>query len=220
MNLQEIVSHAKNLLRQSVKPTLNYMLPLINPECEIFDDLIHVEGRYNQIEGEFNRGVISSNEQGLKLNQIRESVLNTINHLKESHIKYLLSDNGENDYNASNKMLEKLREYISEIEKLRAENQILKKSSKKHKLKIIIQCEPEIQDKPNNYTCHCVILDDNTGEYMEKEVPLRKEPGGIIATIHDINPSDYVQIKIKGKENVWESEYFSPQFLTQILRIV
>lgn len=220
MNFQEIVAHAKESLRQSMKKTLKFIVPLTKPDSEVFDSLIHIEGRYNQIEAEFNKGLINSEEKDIKLNQCRESILNILNQITDGDIKIRRNNEGSNQTDSNNTMLEKLRESIAEIEKLKAENRLLKDQDSKYKLKIIIQCEPEINAKPNSYSCNCIILDDKTGQSIEKEIPLRKEPGGIIATIHDINPSDYIQVKIRYNEKEWESDYFSPQFLTQILRQV
>lgn len=219
MNFQEIINHAKELLRKSMNNSLKFIVPQINPTTTVFDELIQVEGRFNHIEKEFNKGIIDSKERDLRLNQIRNGLLNTLNSLVENDLR--IQNQVEPQSNNNNEtLLEKLRKSIAENEKLKSENNLLKNKSKRQKLKIIVQCEPEIREKPNNYTCQCVILDDETGESIEKEIPLRKEPGGIVVTIHDINPSDYVQIKIKDEDKEWESEYFSPQFLTQILRLV
>ncbi|MBK9257151.1 MAG: hypothetical protein IPM42_16870 [Saprospiraceae bacterium] len=220
MDFQEIIKNAKELVTEDMSKALKFIVPQIKPESSSFDELIHIEGRLNHIEREFNKGIISSQEKDLILNQIRKGLIQTINSLLENNLinKEQMLDTPQT-LNFQN-LLEKLRISIAEIEKLKSENNLYKQHSKRQKLKIIVQCEPEIKENPNNYTCQCMILDDETGISIEKEIPLRREPGGIVVTIHDFNPSDYVQIRINGEKQVWESEYFSPQFFPQILKLI
>ncbi|MEM6264718.1 MAG: hypothetical protein AAGI38_19555 [Bacteroidota bacterium] len=220
MTFNEKISRAKELLRSSIEGAIKFIVPLIAPTSTAFDEFIQIEGRFNQIEREFNKGIITTEERGLRLNQIRDGLLSTINALSENDLRIEPIAATPGPDGGTEALLEKLRESIAELEKLKSENLALKSQDKKQRLKIIIQCDPEIDDRPSAYTCQCIILDDETGEEIEKEMPLRKEPGGIVVTIHDINPTDYVQIRIKDASREWESEYFSPQFLTQILKLV
>ncbi len=197
---------------------LKFLVPRITPDCGVFDVLIQIEGRFNYVENEFNKGIIDSEDKNLRLNTIRQGLLNTINSLTEADVKLDRIEDRIHQNETTDKLLDKLSEAYSEIEKLKAIENQPKKAQQN--LKIIIRCEPEISGRPDMYTCQCIIYDDQTGKSTEKVIPLRREPGGIVATIHGINSSDYIQIRVKGSEKQWESDYFSPQFLHQTLKIV
>ncbi|RMG71380.1 MAG: hypothetical protein D6722_06945, partial [Bacteroidetes bacterium] len=207
-------------LTTGIRPGLDFIVPYLKPERDAFDELIQVEGRYNHLEKSFSRGVLSSDERDRSLNQIRASLLAIFNSLVAEDLRAAPLAADPSHPQSADPMLEKLRTYIEELEKLRQEHAALQQQNQKHKLKIIIQCEPAIEGRPNQYTCQGIILDDDTGEAKEVDIPLRREPGGLVATIHDLNPRDYVQLRITDTQKEWESDYFSPQFLTQTLRLV
>ena len=220
MTLQAIVTQAKTHLTQGIRPCLTFIVPYLKAERDIFDELIQVEGRYNHLERSYSSGIISSQERDQSLNQIRAGLLAILNGLEAEDLRASPVVSDASTPGSGDPMLDKLRAYTEELEKLRQENALLRQQAPKHKLKIIIQCDPAMDAGPQQYVCQGIILDDDTGEAKEVDIPLRREPGGIVATIHDLNPRDYVQLRIKDTHKEWESDYFSPQFLTQTLRLV
>lgn len=219
MSFEEIILNAKRLVSRDIKETLGFIIPLINPNSDKFDDFINIEGRYNYVKGEEIRGTINSEEKNLNYNQIRTSILSLIGQLTKEEIELFKETINHNP--KERLILEKLRKSIEELEKLKTENAMLKSQViKKPKIKVIVQCEPRMNSHPNDYSCHCVILDDDTGERIEKQIPLQREQGGIIARIYNINPRNLIQLKIEGNEKVWESDYFCPEFYPQTLKLM
>lgn len=129
MSFQEKVNHAKLLLKENMLKSLNFIIPQINPKSVFFDELIQIEGRYNHVERDFNKGIIGSQERDIILNQIRKGILNTINALTEVD-SIRMSYDGLNVINENNEaLLKKLKESISEIEELKSKNLELKSQS-------------------------------------------------------------------------------------------
>ncbi|MEL6191185.1 MAG: hypothetical protein AAFR66_04015 [Bacteroidota bacterium] len=218
MTFDDIIAKARQKLGQSLKDTFEFLLPLVQPGKAAFNDLITLEARFNRVNRSFNLGAISSDENNTELNRINLAVAEYIDGLTAESLKIDSSPNTQADSDANlTTMLEKLRESYAEIERLKAENELIKSSHTRKHLKIRVECDPAMEHNLDQYSCSCLISNYDTGEEEERDIPLREEPGGIIATIHNINPSDYIQITIKGGQKQWRTSYFSPLFFPQNL---
>ncbi|MEM6767172.1 MAG: hypothetical protein AAF824_23375 [Bacteroidota bacterium] len=219
MTFDEIISTARQKLSQNLKDTFEFLLPLVLPEKSVFNELIAQEARFNRVNRSFNLGAISSEENSQELNRITLALTDYIDSLLAEHVKTSSGAASPPDPDANLfVMLEKLRESYAQIERLKAENEIIKNSQVRNHLKIRVECDPAMDHNIDQYTCTCLISNYDTGEEEERTITLREEPGGIIATIHNINPSDYIRITISGPQEKWKTPYFSPLFFPQNLK--
>ncbi len=58
------------------------MFSIINDQAKVKNELIHLEGRYNQVQSETIKGIISYETRTLQLNRIRESAIQMIVNLE------------------------------------------------------------------------------------------------------------------------------------------
>lgn len=218
MTIAEIKKAYITKIRMDIGEALDFIIPLLNTDSQLFKDYINIDGRHNNINDQFNNGILSSQERIQNLNQIRSSMLEFEGRLSAEDLatkNNLLAPGSEKS------LLKLFRESKSEMERLKQENISLKSNTtiQAQRMKIIVKCQPEISNHLNNYECHCIISDDS-GDEREEKVPLRKEPGGLVVTLQEIKPTDFVQLKIKGENQEWESEYFSASFQSHTLQSI
>lgn len=219
MTIKEIKRVYIAKIRTDIGQALNFIIPLLSADSQLFKDYINIDGRHNNVNNVFNKGLITNQERTQSLNQIRNSL---IEFEKKLSLEDLIVKNDSLKQDSEKSLLKLYRASKSELERLKQENISLKNNTaiQAQKMKIIVKCQPEISDRPNNYECHCIIFDEDSGDEREEKVPLRKEPGGLIVTLHEIKPTDFVQLKIKGKNQEWESEYFSASFQSHTLQSI
>lgn len=217
MTLQETIQHAKDLLRTSIPQTLAFLMGSVRPDREGFDTLISLEGRYRRAETEMRQGTLKQEDWDYQRNQIVASLISLLNSFVPEDIHTSGITISSEQVASQGSLLDRLREAIAEVERLKVDNQTLRQTTQ-HRLKIVLDCNPKMEAPLSEYTCYCYIMDYDTGKSTEREVPLLREPGSIVAMIHDIKPSDLIRLRLTHPNQEWESVSFSSQFVPLELR--
>jgi hypothetical protein len=84
--LTQLKITAKDLLVADLIDALLFLKSQLRPNCEAYDEVIIAHERSNRINKALQKSLISFNEADLLLNQIVNSVVFTINNLKESDL--------------------------------------------------------------------------------------------------------------------------------------